>query len=184
MRGIVVTFHAKEAFKETATKNLLAFFVLVYHLVLLQYDIQRQTRIADWPYYTPAKSWIAMIFRLLADCDILYMLDAQLVLRLELLNSQKKTHFIIRSMFNDFLGLSARLTAIHSITVRALCMWKVIKILFDDIRKSDNSQPLYKNFTVFPSLLFRNLQFSLVVTNCNDILGQTTYPCCYKTRLY
>jgi len=47
MRGIVVTFHAKEAFKETATKNLLAFFVLVYHLVLLQYDIQRQTRIAD-----------------------------------------------------------------------------------------------------------------------------------------
>jgi hypothetical protein len=123
-----------------------------------------------------------MIFRLLASCDILYMLDAQLVLRLELLNSQK-THFIICSMFNHFLGLSACLTGIQSITPKALCMWKGIKVLFDDIRKSDNSQPPYKNFTVFPSLLFRNFQLSLVVTNCNDILGQRAYPCCYKTRL-
>jgi hypothetical protein len=39
MTGVFVTFHETEAFKETATKNLLAFFVLVYRLVLLQYKI-------------------------------------------------------------------------------------------------------------------------------------------------
>jgi len=38
MIGIFVTFHETEAFKETAMKNLLSFFVLVYRLVLFQYE--------------------------------------------------------------------------------------------------------------------------------------------------
>jgi hypothetical protein len=39
MRGVLVTFHATEGFKKAAMKNLLAFFVLVYRLVLLQYEV-------------------------------------------------------------------------------------------------------------------------------------------------
>jgi hypothetical protein len=38
MSDVFVTFHATEAFKETAMKNLLAFFVHVSRLVLLQYE--------------------------------------------------------------------------------------------------------------------------------------------------
>jgi hypothetical protein len=39
MTGVFVKFRETEAFKVTATKNLLAFFGLVYRLVLLQYKI-------------------------------------------------------------------------------------------------------------------------------------------------
>ena len=40
---------------------------------------------------------------------------------------KKKTLSILCSMLNNFLGFSARLTGIQSITPRALCMWLVIK---------------------------------------------------------
>ena len=39
MRDVFVTFHTTEAFKKAAMTNLLAFFVLVYRLLLLQYEI-------------------------------------------------------------------------------------------------------------------------------------------------
>jgi len=39
MTGIFVTFHATEAFSKAAMTNLLAFFVLVYRLLLLHHEI-------------------------------------------------------------------------------------------------------------------------------------------------
>ena len=60
----------------------------------------------------------------------------------------------------------------ESLTPRALYMWRVIKNPVEFIYENLTIPILvYKNFTELPLFLFVVLLFSLVVTNCNDILG-------------